>query len=129
MFKLLILIGTVGLTVVAACTPPQEQTNTVDFSNKIKGSWLLAKATVNSQNSDLLAGIYVQFSESEMTSNLISLLKNSPDSVSQYSIQKDSTITLNLVEPVLKIVKLEKENMTLNFNYNKNVYNLFFNKQ
>jgi hypothetical protein len=128
MFKLLILIGTLGLT-VAACTPPQEQTMTVDFSNKIKGSWLLAQATVNNQNSDLLAGIYVQFSDSEMTSNLISLLKNSADSVSQYSIQKDSTITLNLVEPVLKIVKLEKENMTLNFNYNKNVYNLFFNKQ
>jgi hypothetical protein len=128
MFKLLILIGTLGLTVVA-CTPPQEQTMTVDFSNKIKGSWLLAQATVNNQNSDLLAGIYVQFSDSEMTSNLISLLKNSADSVSQYSIQKDSTITLNLVEPVLKIVKLEKENMTLNFNYNKNVYNLFFNKQ
>jgi hypothetical protein len=127
MFKSLILIGAIGLTAVA-CTPPQEQTNTMDFSNKIKGSWVLTQATVNNENSDLLAGIYAQFSNSEMTSNLISLLKNSPDSVSQYSIQKDSTIQLNL-EPIIKIVKLEQENMTLNFNYNKNVYNLFFDKQ
>jgi hypothetical protein len=125
MVKIFILIGIIGL---AACNSTKEQTNMAAFYNKIEGHWILSNAVINNQHSDLLAGVYAQFYKSKMTSNLISLLTNGTDSASLYSIQEDSIIKLN-IEPPIKILKLEQENMILNFNYNKNTYNLFFNKQ